>query len=235
VSEPAAVVTDDAVREEEYEARFEAAPAVLVILCLQVVITLSARAGVWNLWSLPWWVMWFGLVPEAALLLTLAFDRPRHRLEQFGHRATATIALFGVISVANALLLAALITSLVSGEELSGGLLLFKGLIVWTMNALTFGLWFWSIDRGGPAERREPNPPPPDFLFPQVSDPSLAEPGWHPRLLDYMYVSLTNSIAFSPTDTLPLTHLAKSLMLAESAVSAVTVLLVIARAVNIFK
>jgi len=40
VSEPAAVVTDDAVREEEYEARFEAAPAVLVILCLQVVITL---------------------------------------------------------------------------------------------------------------------------------------------------------------------------------------------------
>ena len=230
-----AAVEDDADREEEHEARFEAAPAVLVILVLQLVITLSARAGIWNLGTLPWWVMLFGLVPEAALLVTLAFDRPRRRLEHYGNRATATVALFGVVSVANALLLVALISSLISGAEQSGGLLLFKGLIVWTMNAITFGMWFWSIDRGGPAQRREPDPPPPDFLFPQLSDPTLAEPDWHPRLLDYMYVSLTNSIAFSPTDTLPLTHLAKSLMLAESGISAFTVLLVIARSVNIFR
>ena len=54
-------------------------------------------------------------------------------------------------------------------------------------------------------------------------------------LFDYIYVSFTNSIAFSPTDTMPLTRRAKALMLAESAVSAVAVLLVAARAVNIFK
>jgi hypothetical protein len=52
--------------------------------------------------------------------------------------------------------------------------------------------------------------------------------------LDYVYVSFTNSIAFSPTDAMPLTHRAKLLMLSESAVSSVTVLLVAARAVNIF-
>ncbi len=228
-------LTADADREEEHEARFEAAPAVLVVLGLQLVITLNARAGNWSLWMFPWWVMLLGVVPEAALLVTLTFDRPRRHLERFGHRATATVMLFGVISAANAVLLLALITSLVNGDEQSGSMLLFKGLIVWSMNALTFGLWFWSIDRGGPARRLEPDPPPPDFLFPQLSDPTLAEPGWHPHLLDYMYVSLTNSIAFSPTDTLPLTHLAKSLMLGESGISAFTVLLVIARAVNIFK
>jgi hypothetical protein len=68
-----------------------------------------------------------------------------------------------------------------------------------------------------------------------MENPELAEPGWQPHLFDYQYVSFTNSIAFSPTDSMPLTHRAKLLMLSESAVSAVTVLLVAARAVNIFK
>jgi hypothetical protein len=68
-----------------------------------------------------------------------------------------------------------------------------------------------------------------------MENPRLAQPGWYPHLIDYIYVSFTNSIAFSPTDTLPLTRRAKMLMLAESAISAVTVLLVAARAVNIFK
>jgi hypothetical protein len=50
-----------------------------------------------------------------------------------------------------------------------------------------------------------------------------------------MYVSFTNSIAFSPTDTMPLSRWAKLLMLFESSLSALVVLLVAARAVNIFK
>ncbi len=46
-------------------------------------------------------------------------------------------------------------------------------------------------------------------------------------------MSLTNSIALSPTDAMPLTRPAKRLMAAESILSAVTILLVAARAVNI--
>jgi hypothetical protein len=75
----------------------------------------------------------------------------------------------------------------------------------------------------------------PDFLFPQMQSREVAPPHWTPELTDYMYVSFTNSIAFSPTDTLPLTRWAKLLMLSESTISAVTILLVAARAVNIFK
>jgi hypothetical protein len=82
--------------------------------------------------------------------------------------------------------------------------------------------------------RHEPDPPPPDFQFPQLENPQLAAPGWYPKLFDYLYISFTNSIAFSPTDAMPLSRRAKALMLAESAASAVTVLLVAARAVNIF-
>jgi len=69
--------------------------------------------------------------------------------------------------------------------------------------------------------------------FPQDENPQLAAEGWGPRLWDYFYVSLTNATAFSPTDAMPLTRPAKVLMAAESTLSAVTVLLIAARAVNI--
>jgi hypothetical protein len=105
---------------------------------------------------------------------------------------------------------------------------------VWLTNTVSFGLAFWELDCGGPvaralatARRR------PDFQFPQDENPRLARESWAPRLWDYFYVSLTNSIAFSPTDSMPLTHPAKALMAAESTISAITVLLVAARAVNI--
>ena len=100
---------------------------------------------------------------------------------------------------------------------------------------IAFGLWYWGFDRGGPVRRVQPDPPPPDFQFPQMENPQLAEPGWYPHLIDYVYVSFTNSIAFSPTDAMPLTRWAKLLMLSESAVSSITILLVAARSVNIFK
>jgi hypothetical protein len=175
------------------------------------------------------------VAPEIVLLVPLAWHRPRRRLEQLGHRRTVSLALVGMISLANALLLAALISSLVNGNEKSGGELLFKALTVWGTNVMAFGLWFWEVDRGGPARRLEPRAPPPDFQFPQMENPQLAEPEWRPRLVDYVYISFTNALAFSPTDAMPLTRRVKLLMLVESGISSLTVLLVAARAVNIFK
>jgi hypothetical protein len=63
----------------------------------------------------------------------------------------------------------------------------------------------------------------------------LKQPSWMPRFLDYLYVAFTNATAFSPTDTLPLTPLAKSLMLVESLAAIITVVMVAGRAVNILK
>ncbi len=128
-----------------------------------------------------------------------------------------------------------MLASLVRGDEKSGGELLLKAGSVWSTNVIAFGLLYWALDRGGPVRRLMPDPPPPDLQFPQMENPQLAAPGWHPRLIDYVYVSFTNSIAFSPTDAMPLSRKAKVLMMFESVVSAVTVVLVAARAVNIFK
>jgi hypothetical protein len=229
-----AKIASDEYREEEIESRWEAAPAVATIIGFQVVLASVSRIEHWTLWTLPWWVWLISIPPELALLIPLAWSRPRQRLEQLGLRRMVALTLLGVISLTNTLLLVALIGSLVEGKETSGAQLLLKAVTVWGTNVIAFGLWYWGVDRGGPVRRLQPDAPPPDFQFPQMENPQLA-PGWFPELIDYIYVSFTNSIAFSPTDAMPLTRRAKLLMLSESAISAITILLVAARAVNIFK
>ena len=98
---------------------------------------------------------------------------------------------------------------------------------------IAFGLWYWELDGGGPAARLRAQEPYRDFLFPQMSMPDKARPGWRPTFFDYLYVSLTNATAFSPTDTMPLTRKAKGLMSVQSIASLLTVALVAGRAVNI--
>ena len=225
----------DHLRQEERESRWEATPAIAVVIGLQILLAVVSKAKSWMLWDFSWWVWLAPVGPELALLVALAWERPRHRLEQLGLRRTVAITLLGFISLANAFLLLAVIASLVRGDENSGAQLLLKGITVWGTNAIAFGLWYWAFDRGGPVRRLEPDPPPPDFQFPQMENPELAAPDWQPELVDYIYVAFTNAIAFSPTDAMPLSRRAKLLMLTESAISAVTVLLVAARAVNIFK
>jgi hypothetical protein len=228
-------MTLDPLREEGIESRWEAAPAIGLVIIAQVVLAIVSRAGGWTLGGLDWWAWLIPVVPEAALIVPLAFSRWHMRVVQEGGRRSIAMELLAIVSLVNAALLGALLTSLVRGDEKSGGELLLKAGTVWATNVIAFGLWYWALDRGGPARRLLPDPPPPDMQFPQMENPELAPPGWHPRLIDYIYVSFTNSIAFSPTDVMPLSRRAKALMMFESAVSAVTVLLAAARAVNIFK
>jgi hypothetical protein len=221
--------------EVEFESSFEAAPVVAVAIMLQVALTVTSRLQDWTTWNFSWWIWLLPVGPEAAIFVLDTWRRPHRRLVQMGIRREVGIALAGLASATNALLVFAVIASLVSGDEKSGAQLLLKGITVWGTNVILFGLWFWIFDRGGPERRLEPNPPPPDFQFPQMENPELAAPGWRPHFIDYMYVSYTNSIAFSPTDAMPMSRWAKLLMLSESSISALVVLLVAARAVNIFK
>jgi Protein of unknown function (DUF1345) len=224
--------------EEEIESRYEAAPAVVVVIGLHVTLALVSVEGGRKLIGLPGWVWLIAVAPEAALLLTLTWSAPRHRLEQRGLRRTVALTLAGVITAANTLALVALvalIASLVRAQEQSGGELLLKGATIWSTNVITFGLLYWEFDRGGPIRRRAANPPPRDFQFPQDENPTLAEPHWQPRLADYVYVSFTNAVAFSPTDAMPLTRRVKMMMLTAASISAITLLLVAARAVNILR
>jgi hypothetical protein len=228
-------VADNALSEVEFEARWESGPAIAFVMLLQVVVAVTSKVEGWTTWVLGWWMWLVPLVPEAAILVTNTWSRPHHALEERGIRRQAGIALLALASACNALLVFSVIASLVSGHESSGAHLLLKGATVWLTNVILFGLWYWLFDRGGPVRRIRANPPPPDFQFPQMENPELAAPGWRPHFVDYMYVSFTNSIAFSPTDAMPLSRWSKLLMLLEASLSALVILLVAARAVNIFK
>jgi hypothetical protein len=197
-----------------------------------VALAVASYMEDWKVWDFHWWVWLAPVGFELLLLVALVGERPRRQLEQLGVRREVTLTLLALVGAGNLFLLVSVLASLVSGKETSGSQLLLKAVTVWTTNVVAFGIWYWAFDRGGPVRRLEPNPPPPDFQFPQMDDSDVS---WRPHLLDYVYVSYTNSIAFSPTDAMPLTRRAKLAMLLESATSAVTLLLVAARAVNIFK
>ena len=97
---------------------------------------------------------------------------------------------------------------------------------------LAFATWYWEIDGGGPVCRARDRYRSTDFVFPQMSDGPAASHGWSPKYLDYLFLAFNTSTAFSPTDTLTLSHRAKVLMMAQSLISVVIVGALIARAIN---
>lgn len=219
--------------EEHRETHRDAALAIGFVMAIQTVLAVVSLAHGWKLAGIPGWFWFVPIALEGALLVTLALRIGRAPVEQSGERRVLVLVVLGVIMAFNLLALVALVYALVALHLASGGQLLLEALAVWTTNVVAFGLAFWELDRGGPRRRAMADPPPADFQFPQMENPKLAAPGWRPRLADYVYVAATNALAFSPTDAMPLSPRAKSLMLLESLASALTVLLVAARAVNI--
>ena len=68
-----------------------------------------------------------------------------------------------------------------------------------------------------------------------MTSPGMAHKDWEPKFLDYFYVAFTNATAFSPTDVMPLSRWSKVMMTVEAAISLLTGVLVIARAVNVLR
>ncbi len=113
--------------------------------------------------------------------------------------------------------------------------LLVDGGLVWVGLVITFAFLYWELDLGGPGERAHIERRYPDLAFPQDMNPTIAPPDWYPTFIDYLYLGLTNNLAFSPTDVMPLKPWAKMAMGLQSVASLLVLGLVIARAVNIFK
>ena len=233
---PAGVSPDpDRLRAAVREARDDAAPFALVAAGILIALALVSRHAHWDLLGHRLWWMWLLVATPYVLLAgTLLFGLGR--LVRHDRRREIVIALLGFVWVLNVLAVVVLVISLVfhSAVHITGRQLLFSGGAAWLTDAIAFGLAFWELDCGGPVARAlATTPRQPDFQFPQDENAQLARQGWAPRLWDYFYVSLTNATAFSPTDAMPLTRPAKALMAAESTLSAITVLLIAARAVNI--
>jgi uncharacterized membrane protein len=187
----------------------------------------------WTLLKAPWWTWLFLAIPEAALLIALLAWGSGDVAP--GRRRDTIVLLLGFLALASlagtTLLVAALVGA--SSKDLSAGNLLVHAVAVWTTNMIVFALLFWELDVGGPVRRVTHGRAYPDFQFPQDENPELAPEGWRTALFDYVYLSLTNSLALSPTDAMPLTQRAKGMMAVEAVLSNVLIVLVIARAVNV--
>ncbi|MFG2617302.1 hypothetical protein ACGFXC_06730 [Streptomyces sp. NPDC048507] len=221
--------------ERRGEARLPAVIATLVAIGLYQVLPQQLLVG-------PHYVL-LGL--ELLLLVPLIAINPKRLTRQTRLSRTLSLALVLIIAASNLVALGILIHDLVSAGVKDGGSLLTAAFQVWLTNIIVFGLAYWELDRGGPVSRTQTprdGLPLADFRFSQdenhdaveeVADGSSVSSDWVPTLMDYLYVSVTNSTAFSPTDTMPLSTRAKLMMSVQSVAALMTSLLVIARAVSI--
>ncbi|MFB2598643.1 hypothetical protein ACEXQE_12675 [Herbiconiux sp. P17] len=179
-----------------------------------------------------------------ALLVAVIVINPHRMVRQTAWTRRLGVVLVLVIGVTNQVLLVTLVQLLVANTE-DGPSVLLAALQVWLTNVIGFALLYWELDRGGPVvrtQRKRTDIPPADFRFPQDEDhdasPEVAAhssktSNWLPGFVDYLYFSLSDSMAFSPTDVMPLTHRAKLLMGLEAFAGFVLLALVIARGVSL--
>jgi hypothetical protein len=206
------------------------APQLVVLVAIMLDLVLPTELTLGPSWLLP--------AIEGVLLVALAVVSPHPTIRHHPRRRQFAIGLIGLVSVVNIFSLVRLCDHLINGTGQSHPRnLIASGAALWITNVLLFGLWYWELDRGGPADREAKVHCAPDFLFATMTTEAQEWYGadWEPVLVDYLYTSFTNATAFSPTDTMPLSPRAKWLMSAQALTSLVTLGLVVARAVNILQ
>jgi hypothetical protein len=224
----------DGRRGKRGEARLPPATAVFVAIALYAVLPEPLLIG--PRFLIP------GL--EMVLLVALIATNPRRITRQTRWSRRASLALAILVVTSNLATLVLLVMDLVADQDTPGTGLLVAALQVWATNVIAFALIYWELDRGGPVARtQKPREELPlaDLRFTQdetqdtvieVAAGSSKKADWIPTFVDYLDLSTTNSSAFSPTDTMPLTSRTKILMGIQATAALVTSLLVIARAVG---
>ncbi len=217
------------------EHRWPAAGAVVVALLLYALLPSS---------FLP--VVRFSVVALCVvLLIPIVLINPVRMTRQTALSRRLSVALTIVLAVANHVVLVQLVIMLVAAHRDQDGSLLLAAAQVWITNVIVYALIYWEMDRGGPVVRTtKPRKELPlaDIRFPQDEDRdtveevargSSVESDWTAGFVDYAYFSLSNAMAFSPPDALPLTPRAKILVGLQALAGYVILVLVIARAVSL--
>jgi len=146
-----------------------------------------------------------------------------------------------LVVVANGAITVGMITSLIwliqgIPQHRESPMALLRGaLALWVTNIVVFALWYWKFDAGGPSRREaRTGRLKSSFLFPQMLNEEGRDPDWSPQFMDYLFLAFNTSTAFSPTDTAVLSRWAKAGTMLQSLISLAIVVLLAARAVNIF-
>ena len=215
----------DKIGLKPHEPRWPVAFAVLSVVLLLDVLPERVRI-------LPAWVLWTLCFAVLTPVAFVAFRRSDvwQRIESW-----VVVSFSGLAGLGNLVFLGVLLKDILGRSQTVSGLaLLSSSVALWCVNVLMFSLLFWQMDRGGPGERSDAVDTLRDWSFPQDSAPQgEVRPGWRPTYPDYLFLSFSTATAFSTTEVAPFTTRAKMLMMAEAAISLMTLALVAARAINI--
>ena len=210
------------------ESRWPMALAVLAAGGLRAALPAQLRSGD---------ARWVFIAILVALLAVLIIGDPGRIDRDSTWLRVMTGTLIGLISAVNAAAAIRLVAGIIDGVAFSNNanILLASGGAVWLSNVITFGLWYWDLDRGGAAARARGTGRSPAFVFPEMTHSEYVGPGWYPKFVDYLNLSFTTAMAFSPTDVSAIKPWAKLMMMAEAAISLLVAILVVSRAVNILR
>lgn len=223
-------------RPDRAEHRWPAVGAIIVALVLYALLPSS---------FLP--TLRIGVVVVCVLLLVpvVALNPLRMNKQTRWSRWLSIVGTI-VLAVANHVALVQLVIQLVQAKSDQDGTLLLAATQVWLTHVIIYALIYWEMDRGGPVVRTTTEPrsalPPADIRFPQDEDGdtvaevaagSSKKSDWTAGFVDYAYFSLSNTMAFSPPDAMPLTARAKILVGLQAFAGFVILVLVIARAVSL--
>ena len=169
------------------------------------------------------WSVRGGLLVLAGILWTLRRKRALFRVIIVANTFATVVLLYDV----------AFLLSVLSGSTSRAAVSLLSDVaLIAASNILIFSIWYWIIDPPGVIEGEDEDQPW-AFLFPQRGSVLPRYESWAPKYADYLFIAFTTSFAFSPTDALPLTRSAKMLMMAQAAISIVTLTGIAGAAINI--
>ena len=207
------------------EPRWPPAVTVLAAVALHFALPSSLRVG-------PPWLGAAGVL-ALVLLSAYALHAGYTRLNQRRGYAIAAALTIGLVAGVIRLLLA------LTERRESAAVILRSASVLWAANVITFAVWYWRLDAGGPNERaQESGPVVGAFLFPQLalaeqSPAGVVVEAWRPHFVDYLFLSFNTSTAFSPTDVPVLGRWAKLLTMVQAMISFTTVVVIVARSINI--
>jgi uncharacterized membrane protein len=206
------------------EHRWAVGISILIVLALYFVIPQYEQ-------PLPRWI-----VPTIGglMLIPQVILNPVRFINERPWSRWLSIILGVILVLVNQVTIVLVLRDLIAGD-VTGPEVLLSAALVWLSNVIAFAFVYWELDLGGPFARRlhgARQSTGMDFRFPQ-HDGAPGNKDWEPGFFDYAYFSLSNMMAFSPTDVMPLTTRAKALMGYQAFTGFVLLALVISRAVNI--
>jgi uncharacterized membrane protein len=180
---------------------------------------------------IPHWI-----VPAigALMLIPQVILNPMRLVRERAWSRWMSIILSALLVLTNQITIVLVLRELIIGKG-SGPEVLLTAALVWVTNVIAFAFVYWELDLGGPFARRlhaARASEQADFRFPQ-HDGAPGNKNWEPAFFDYFYFSLSNMMAFSPTDVMPMTSRAKALMGYQAVTGFALLALVISRAINI--